>query len=78
MDYLERPELSQRIPEQPGKPLELRQAIEEFNSGAFWDCHETLEELWLKTPYPLRFFYHSIIKTAVGFHHVGEVPSKSV
>ena len=71
LDYLERHGLPQRIVEQPSKPLELRQAIEEFNSGAFWHCHETLEELWLNTPYPLRFFYHSIIKTAVGFHHVG-------
>ena len=23
------------------------------------------------TPYPLRFFYHAVIKAAVGFHHLG-------
>lgn len=52
-------------------PPELSRAVDEFNDQAFWECHETLEDLWLKTPYPLRFFYHSIIKVAVGLHHLG-------
>ena len=55
----------------PNAPPELRKAVEEFNEGAFWQCHETLEDLWRGTPYPLRFFYHAIIKAAVGFHHAG-------
>ena len=45
-------------------------AIDQFNRREFWECHETLEDVWRATPYPLRFFYHSIIKTAVGFHHL--------
>ncbi len=52
-------------------PRELHQAIDEFNGGRFWDCHETLEDVWRGTSYPLRFFYHSVIKVAVGFHHMG-------
>ena len=52
-------------------PRELHKATEEFNAGAFWECHETLEDVWRVAPYPLRFFYHAIIKTAVGFHHLG-------
>ena len=51
-------------------PPELSQAIEQFNNGLFWECHETLEGVWRNTPYPLRFFYHGIIKVAVGFHHL--------
>ena len=51
-------------------PPELRQAIEQFNRGEFWECHETLEDVWLETPYPFRLFYHAVIKTAVGFHHL--------
>ncbi len=51
-------------------PGELRSGIEEFNDGSYWDCHETLEAVWLNTPYPLRFFYHSIIKAAVGLYHI--------
>ena len=44
--------------------------MEQFNSGLYWECHETLEEVWLETLYPVRFFYHAIIKVSVGFHHM--------
>ena len=47
----------------------LMNAACQFNDGLFWDCHETLEDLWRATPYPLRHFYQGIIKIAVGFHH---------
>ena len=53
-----------------GAPEALAKAVDQFNKGLFWECHETLEEVWLRTPYPLRFFYHAVIKAAVGFHHV--------
>ena len=36
----------------------------------FWECHETLEDVWRESPYPFRLFYHAVIKTAVGFHHL--------
>ena len=69
---LERDGLSAYLAEPPAAaPPQLYQAIDQFNDGAFWDCHETLEEVWLDTPYPLRFFYHAIIKAAVGLHHMG-------
>ena len=67
---LERRGLPSHLPDPPaGASTALQQAIVEFNSGAFWECHETLEEIWLETAYPPRFFYHAIIKVAVGFHH---------
>ena len=50
-------------------PVQLFEAVEQFNRGLYWECHETLEEVWLETPYPLRFFYHAIIKCAVGLYH---------
>ena len=63
--------LSVFLPEEPPKaPEALPGAVQQFNRGDFWDCHETLEEVWLQTPYPLRLFYHSIIKVAVGLYHV--------
>ena len=49
---------------------ELQTAVGQFNVGDFWECHETLEDVWRQTPYPFRFFYHPIIKTTVGFHHL--------
>lgn len=51
-------------------PRELHRAIEQFNRTEFWECHETLEDVWRETPYPFRLFYHAIIKTSVGFHHL--------
>ena len=51
-------------------PGELWKATDEFNQRLFWECHETLEGIWLKTEYPIRLFYHAIIKVAVGFHHM--------
>ncbi|MXY44595.1 MAG: DUF309 domain-containing protein [Dehalococcoidia bacterium] len=59
-------------PQPPEPPPELRQAIEQFNGGEFWECHETLEDVWRESPYPFRLFYHAVIKTAVGFHHLTE------
>lgn len=53
-----------------GAPEALLAAIQEFNQGLYWECHETLEGVWRGTPYPLRFFYHAIIKVAVGLHHL--------
>ena len=57
--------------EAPGTPPSpLVSAVRQFNEGRYWDCHETLEDLWRETPYPLRFFYHAVIKSSVGFHHM--------
>jgi predicted metal-dependent hydrolase len=51
-------------------PPKLEQAIEQFNGGEFWECHVTLMDVWRETPYPFRLFYHAVIKTVVGFHHL--------
>ena len=56
------------VPKTP--PTPLASAVRQFNEGRYWDCHETLEDLWRETPYPLRFVYHAVIKSAVGFHHL--------
>ena len=55
------------FPDSP--PTPLTDAVDQFNAGLYWDCHETLEDLWRSTPYPLRHFYQAIIKIAVGLHH---------
>lgn len=53
----------------------LLQALEEFNTWRFYDCHETLEDVWHeaggKNPdAALATFYQGLIKAAAGFHHV--------
>ncbi len=48
----------------------LAKAIREFNSWRFYDCHETLEDVWRAEPGDLADFYQGIIKVAAGFHHL--------
>jgi len=48
----------------------LAQAIEEFNTHRFFECHETLEDIWRAEPRPLRQFYKGVIQVAAGFHHL--------
>ena len=48
---------------------ELYRAIEEFNDGYFFESHETLEDLWMVTPWPERQFFQGIIQLAAAFVH---------
>lgn len=41
--------------------------IEEFNRGEFFECHETLEEIWLEEHGEDREFYQGIIQIAAGY-----------
>src|SRR5215216_5256793 len=51
-------------------PPELRKAIEEFNSGEFFEQHETLELLWRATEGEIRHLYEGILQIGVGMHHL--------
>ena len=51
-------------------PLGLLKGIEEFNRGEFFECHETLEELWMAEPRPIRHLYQGILQIGVAFHHL--------
>ena len=54
---------------EPGPP-ELVKAIDEFNSGEFFEQHETLELLWRATPGEIRHLYEGILQIGVGMHHL--------
>lgn len=50
-------------------------AIEQFNTWRFYDCHETLEDIWRElgakaSEAQLANFYQGIIKAAAGYHHL--------
>lgn len=51
-------------------PLLLRQGIAEFNSGAWFEQHETLEELWRAERREVRRLYQGILQIGVAMHHV--------
>ena len=48
----------------------LLQAVREFNSGLYFECHETLEELWISEDDPWRRFYQGILQIGIAFLHL--------
>ena len=52
-------------------PELVLKGIEEFNKGEFYECHEYLEEAWLREPRRVRFLYQGILQVGVGFYHLG-------
>jgi len=45
----------------------LQKGIDEFNQGLFFECHETLEEIWIEDHSEDRKFYQGIIQIAAGY-----------
>ena len=54
---------------EPAPPL-LREGIDQFNRGEFFEQHETLEELWRAETRPVRRLYQGILQIGVAFHHL--------
>lgn len=50
-------------------PGELLRAFGEFNRGDWFECHETLEELWVGEEGEVRDFYQGVLQLAVALHH---------
>ncbi|MBI2914061.1 MAG: DUF309 domain-containing protein, partial [Chloroflexi bacterium] len=53
----------------------LARGIAQFNAWRFYDCHETLEDIWREaggktSDAALAGFYQGLIKIAAGFHHL--------
>ena len=40
-----------------------------FNSEKFFECHEAVEALWLKSTGEEKTFLHGLIQVAAAFHH---------
>ena len=53
-------------------PALLLRGVAEFNAGAFFICHETLELLWKEDRSAVRELYQGIIQIAAGLHHLGQ------
>jgi hypothetical protein len=51
-------------------PPGLAGSIEQFNRSDFFECHETLEELWMAETRPVRRFYQGILQIGVALHHL--------
>jgi len=49
----------------------LARGIGEFNAGLFFECHDTLEEMWSGIRGPARDFFQGLIQVAVAYYHLG-------
>ncbi len=52
-------------------PKEFWEGVEQFNSGQFYACHDTLEALWMEASEPDKTFYQGVLQIAVGLYHLG-------
>jgi len=44
--------------------------VEQFNAGLFFECHDTLEEMWSGLRGPARDFFQGLIQVSVAFYHL--------
>ena len=61
--------MARKACEKPEPPA-LLAGIEEFNQSEFYACHDTLEELWMAEPGPIRDLYKGILQISVAFCHL--------
>lgn len=47
----------------------MQEAVDAFNAGRFFDCHEFFEDLWHEEPPRERSFMQGLIQVAVGCEH---------
>ena len=52
-------------------PEEFWEGVEQFNTGQFYACHDTLEALWIEALEPDKTFYQGILQIAVALYHLG-------
>lgn len=64
IDYL-------RLGSQDCLPPEFWRGVEQFNQQAFYECHDTLEALWMEAIEPEKRFYQGVLQIAVACHHLG-------
>ena len=50
---------------------EFWKGVEQFQQGEFYDCHDTLEALWMEAQEPDKTFLQGILQIAVAYYHLG-------
>ncbi len=50
-------------------PLKLLEGIRQFNRGDYYECHETLEEVWMAEQGKIRDLYKAILQIGVAIYH---------
>ena len=48
----------------------IRKGIEEFNAEAFFEAHDTWEDVWMDLRGENRLFLQGLIQVAIGYYHM--------
>ncbi|KAF5742308.1 hypothetical protein HS088_TW09G00352 [Tripterygium wilfordii] len=62
--------ISSNEEEDDGSNHNFSEAVELFNKGEFYKCHDVLESLWCEAEEPARTLFHGVLQCAVGLHHL--------
>ena len=69
------PRLAESPPPEPVLSAEERacfaRGLAQFNQRLFYECHDTLEDVWSGVRGAPRDFFQGLIQAAVGFYHLG-------
>jgi predicted metal-dependent hydrolase len=54
----------------------FHKGVAEFNAGYYFECHDTLEDMWTGIRGPSRDFFQGLIQVSVAFYHLsgGNLP----
>jgi hypothetical protein len=52
-------------------PYEFWLGVEQFNQQEYYDCHDTLEAIWMEAMEPDKTFYQGILQLSVALYHLG-------
>jgi uncharacterized protein len=60
----------------PEEGRAFQKGVAEFNARRFFECHDTLEEMWTGLRGPARDFFQGLIQVSVAFYHLsgGNLP----
>jgi uncharacterized protein len=50
--------------------MSFLQGVQQFNQGQFYECHDTLEAVWIEASEMDKRFYQGILQIAVACHHL--------
>ena len=51
-------------------PTQVKQAIELFNQGEYYRCHDALETAWRDEQEPVRNLYHGILQVGIAYFQI--------
>lgn len=54
-------------------PADFWRGVEQFNHGQFYDCHDTLEAIWMEAAAPDKAFLQGVLQVAVALYHLGNL-----